>query len=888
MKSNLRRLLNYLSLVFLIMINSCSDDNITGPGYQSHIVRGFAQKGPFIQGSQIRLQLLDNTLTPTGKVYESETKNNIGYYESPTQINSACIEVISEGFYFNEVTGSVSSTQIKLKSLASIVSSDTVNVNILTTIASKRINYLVTQKKNSFDDAKQIAEKEILKIFNIVDPGIKDFEKMDITKAEKNDAVLLAVSCIVQANFNVAQLSEFIAKLSSEIETDGIQNDSSITLTLYQNALSISNTNIRYNLNSRYQQLGLNLPIPDFEAYTKLLIPLTVSYINPYNGSLNNPISTKIDVMFNKAMNPSTINSNSFIVSKGSNNITGTFYYNPAYNSIQFTPANKLVYGSDYNVHLTTDIKSYDGESLDSNYNFSFTTLEIPKPQILYPHNNQNVTETSFILDWYDFDGAISYSLQLSTTLNFNNNIIDVNDLTVSQFQISTPLANNVKYYWRVKVKTTEDVWSDWSNVSDFTIKLTTVRYPNPSSYSYITDTTPLLDWEDVNSTTQYHLQVNNLSNFTGYMIIDINNLTESKYQTGAVFSDYNSYYWRVKRMNTDGVWSDWSEGFNFNIMMSIPELNQPYNSEVTLDRTPRLKWTSVNGATGYHLQLSTSDDFSSNLIINDENLSYNEYQISADLPYDDNYYWRVRVKNSDNVWSRWTYPYYFTIPRLDITTGLLFYYPFNGNTLDESGNSNNSTGYGITLTSDRQGNLNSAYKFDANGDYLEMPGIKALASSEWSYSIWIKMDGLPSYSTFDAFLFSYKNVQYDDDAHLYVDDADDAVKAYLGNIGITGGTNNVVNRKVSTNVQVNTNSWVHLCITHNPAIPRLTFYINGQRVTTANDKFGTTYPVNTPYLISCITNFGNNKGRFFGSADEVYFYDKELNLYEVNLIYNK
>lgn len=83
------------------------------------------------------------------------------------------------------MTGSVSSTQIKLKSLASIVSSDTVNVNILTTIASKRINYLVTQKKNSFDDAKQIAEKEILKIFNIVDPGIKDFEKMDITKAEK-------------------------------------------------------------------------------------------------------------------------------------------------------------------------------------------------------------------------------------------------------------------------------------------------------------------------------------------------------------------------------------------------------------------------------------------------------------------------------------------------------------------------------------------------------------------------------------------------------------------------------------------------------------------------------------------------------------------------------
>ena len=49
MKSNLRRLLNYLSLVFLIMINSCSDDNITGPGYQSHIVKGFAKKSQLIQ-----------------------------------------------------------------------------------------------------------------------------------------------------------------------------------------------------------------------------------------------------------------------------------------------------------------------------------------------------------------------------------------------------------------------------------------------------------------------------------------------------------------------------------------------------------------------------------------------------------------------------------------------------------------------------------------------------------------------------------------------------------------------------------------------------------------------------------------------------------------------
>ena len=110
-----------------------------------------------------------------------------------------------------------------------------------------------------------------------------------------------------------------------------------------------------------------------------------------------------------------------------------------------------------------------------------------------YPSINQLIPETSPLLDWNDIDGAISYMLQVSTSSYFSSNIfLDVADLITSQFQVSSPLENNLLYYWRVKVKTTGDVWSDWSSTGNFTVKLTTVRYPNPSSYSYITDTTPL------------------------------------------------------------------------------------------------------------------------------------------------------------------------------------------------------------------------------------------------------------------------------------------------------------------------------------------------------------------------------------------------------------
>ena len=57
--------------------------------------------------------------------------------------------------------------------------------------------------------------------------------------------------------------------------------------------------------------------------------------------------------------------------------------------------------------------------------------------------------------------------------------------------------------------------------------------------------------------------------------------------------------------------------------------------------------------------------------------------------------------------------PYY--IP----TNGLVGWWPFNGNANDQSGNGNNGTVNGATLTTDRFGNSNSAYNFDGVDDYI-------------------------------------------------------------------------------------------------------------------------------------------------------------------------
>lgn len=890
MKINKSILIFFIMLFSLILLFSCNEDEVTNPVPKNHLIKGYAQKGPFLQGSQISIQVLDNSLTPVGKIFETETINNLGYFEIPLEIDNQFLEIISTGFYFNEVSGNISNSQITLRSIISLSSFDTVSVNVLTTLSAKRIRHLVKNNNMKFDDAKTIAEQEVLEIFNINEPTISDFETMNITKPGKKNAVLLASSCILQGNSSVAQLSEFISKISIELENDGLQNDSTIADRLFANALNLNNHEIRSNLFNRYQSLGLDVPIPDFESYTKLLLPLTVIYTTPHDLSNSVSISTDIRVAFNKDMNPESINPNSFVVSVGAESVTGILSYDQYYRAAVFIPSNKLIYNSEYTVKLTNEIEAYDKDQLESNYQFSFSTMAIPKPVLFFPTNNSVITETSPTLDWNEIDGALGYHLQVNTSPDFSsNNLVDLDNINSSQFQISSPLENNTVYYWRVKARTIGDIWSEWSNVGNFNVELSIVRYPTPGNHYYIKDPTPLLDWEDVDETSAYHLQVNDASDFSGNMIIDFNNLDSSKHQSNSVFSDNNDYYWRVKRKNNDDVWSDWSIIWEFKLRMEIPDLISPYNSATLLEGKPLLTWTDVTDAMYYHLQLSTEEDFTSNIIVDDSSLVNNQFQIINELPTDSRYFWRVRVKHQDNIWSRWTLDHHFNIPRLDIQTDLLFYYPLNGNTLDYSGNGNDAIANGLVLTTDRNGNPNSAYKFNSNGDYLEMPPVRPIADSAWTYSLWCQFDVVPSPGLVnDAFLFSYKEVLFDDDVYLYVDDVDARIKAYLGTVGQSGVSTIITNRKISTNYDAQQDIWIHLCVTHHPDPGRIKIYINGESFATSSDKFGTTFLPNTPYLISCISVFDDQRGRFFGSTDEIHFFGRDLNQYEVEMLYNK
>ena len=116
-----------------------------------------------------------------------------------------------------------------------------------------------------------------------------------------------------------------------------------------------------------------------------------------------------------------------------------------------------------------------------------------------------------------------------------------------------------------------------------------------------------------------------------------------------------------------------------FSSLLPAPVLVSPpasaaQNQPVSLP----LIWTSVSGATRYHVQVSTNNLFS-NLILEDTAATDTSISLSG-LTNSTNYYWRVRAKN-DTSGSYWAQRYFATIIAAPATPTLVS--PANG-TLDQ------------------------------------------------------------------------------------------------------------------------------------------------------------------------------------------------------------
>lgn len=244
--------------------DSQSDDDSVNPG--KFKIAGYVQKGPFVQGSEITIAEIDSELVPIGTSYTTSTEDDFGSFQISKEMSTNYVEVTSSGFYFNEVEGKLSTAAISFRVVSDLTEEKPVNINILTTIERERIKVLIGEGK-TFEEARVQAEKEILAVFGISDIETTNFQEMDISKEGDSNAILLAISAVLQQGNTEAELSELISKISQDIKLDGKLDASGQIEEIKENGMALDLAAVRTNLEARYEDLGLVLTIPKFEDF---------------------------------------------------------------------------------------------------------------------------------------------------------------------------------------------------------------------------------------------------------------------------------------------------------------------------------------------------------------------------------------------------------------------------------------------------------------------------------------------------------------------------------------------------------------------------------------------------------------------------------------------
>jgi len=259
------KFLNIFICTLLICLTSCEDVRFTA--VTKEVFSGYVQKGPYINGSSVAISELDDSLNQTGRVYSTTITGNSGSFEQKQiELVSNYVQLKADGYYFNEVSGETSSGQLSLYALADISQVNSANVNVLTHLEKSRVEYLVQQKGLSFQAAKKQAQTEVLAIFSLALPTDSTSESLNLSADGDNNAILLAVSCILQGSSTTAEMSELMANIISDIKTDGTLDNASLGSMLFDNARLIDLAKVRSNMEERYVELGIvEYYIPNFE-----------------------------------------------------------------------------------------------------------------------------------------------------------------------------------------------------------------------------------------------------------------------------------------------------------------------------------------------------------------------------------------------------------------------------------------------------------------------------------------------------------------------------------------------------------------------------------------------------------------------------------------------
>ncbi len=218
-------------------------------------------------------------------------------------------------------------------------------------------------------------------------------------------------------------------------------------------------------------------------------------------------------------------------------------------------------------------------------------------------------------------------------------------------------------------------------------------------------------------------------------------------------------------------------------------------------------------------------------------------------------------------------------IPSYVPSSGLVAWYPFSGNAIDSSGNGNNGTIYGCSLTTDRYGHANSAYFFDGTSNYISIPSSTSLdLISDLSVSAWVKSSNFNPPSGVSNIVWRGDAVSAHDPYSLYLFSNEAKFRR-----DVDAGT--TINEVGFTTSIIDT-AFFHLLVgTYDSHSGYLSIYFDG--TLTSQDYLPTVVSYPTSSFWNIIGSVDIATSNFFnGTIDDIGIWNRSLSPCEVSKLY--
>ena len=100
---------------------------------------------------------------------------------------------------------------------------------------------------------------------------------------------------------------------------------------------------------------------------------------------------------------------------------------------------------------------------------FIFLLNAIAFGNLIRPENGDELSYIHVLFEWEQEQDAMVYSLQASTSLSFNNLLLDVNEATTVYINKDN-FSWNDNYYWKVRPVYETGEFGEWSEISNFSM----------------------------------------------------------------------------------------------------------------------------------------------------------------------------------------------------------------------------------------------------------------------------------------------------------------------------------------------------------------------------------------------------------------------------------